>query len=114
MPLAVLLVPDEFQVEDELWQSVLAAPEMLQLDRDMPQRLLSAWMTEQDIEYVDLLPRLRALDPLADGRIHAYHARDTHFNARGNAVAAQGLAELVARCLDLPRRISGENGAAPR
>jgi hypothetical protein len=44
---------------------------------------------------LDLPPPLRAVPPLADGRRHLYHLRDTHFNARGNRAAGWALAEFV-------------------
>lgn len=94
VPLLVVLVPDEFQVEDDLWEQVsgrAARP----LERDRPQSLLTAWLDEQRIPHLDLLPALRAVPPLEDGRRHLYHARDTHWNARGNRVAAEALAEWL-------------------
>jgi hypothetical protein len=56
-------------------------------------------MKERGIAALDLLPRLRAQEPLPDGRRHLYHLRDTHFNARGNEAAGAALAELVEACL---------------
>ncbi|HVS10652.1 MAG TPA: hypothetical protein VMS76_12345 [Planctomycetota bacterium] len=98
-PLAVMLIPEEFQVEDALWQEVVDGLPHLALDRDLPQRLITAWLEEQGIPYVDLLPRLRAVPPLSDGDRHLYLFRDTHFNVRGNQVAGEGLAELVRKAL---------------
>lgn len=96
-PLAVLLIPDEFQVDEELWREVLASGLPADTERDRPQRELSARLAREGVEHLDLLPALRAVEPLRDGRPHVYHLRDTHFNARGNRVAARGLAELVRR-----------------
>jgi hypothetical protein len=101
-PLAVLLIPDEFQVDDALWREVLAIGLPADSERDRPQRELSARLAREGIEHLDLLPALRAVEPLRDGRPHVYHLRDTHFNARGNRVAARGLEELVRR-FDLGR-----------
>lgn len=98
-PLAVLLIPDELQVEDELWQAVVAGLPGLALERERPQRLVGAWLAERGVPYVDLLPRLRAVEPLGDGRRHVYHLRDTHFNRRGNAVAGEELARLIEAAL---------------
>jgi hypothetical protein len=94
-PLAVMLIPEEFQVEDALWREVVAGLPRRSLERDLPQRRIKAWLEAQGIPYVDLLPRLRAVPPLADGDRHLYLFRDTHFNVRGNQVAGEGLAELV-------------------
>jgi hypothetical protein len=94
-PLRVLLIPDEFQVEDELWAAVQRRAGR-PLERDRPQRVLGAWLEREAIAHLDLLPHLRAVTPLADGRRHVYHLRDTHFNARGNRVAGEALAEFLA------------------
>jgi hypothetical protein len=34
--------------------------------------------------------------PLEDGNRHLYHLRDTHWNARGNRLAGEALAEFLA------------------
>ncbi len=94
VPFAVVLIPDEFQVEDALWADV-AARGKITIARDDPQRRVARWLEEQGIPFVDLLPELLAVQPLADGRRHVYHLRDTHFNARGNEVAGHALARLV-------------------
>jgi hypothetical protein len=96
-PFAVMLIPDEFQVEDDVWAQVVSGPESVELDRDLPQRVLAEWLAEQDIPCLDLLPALRAVVPMADGRRHLYHFRDTHFNARGNQVAGEELATFLRR-----------------
>jgi hypothetical protein len=98
IPFGVLLIPDEFQVEDGLWRSVSESSEA-PLERDLAQRLLAQWLTDEGIPFVDLLPALRAVPPLADGARHLYHLQDTHFNARGNAVAGEGLSALVSTLL---------------
>jgi hypothetical protein len=96
--LAVLLIPDEFQVEDELWRTVVEALGD-GLERDRPQRWIAAWCEERGIPCEDLLPRLRALPAYPDGWRHAYRTQETHFNAIGNRVAGEGLAALVQRSL---------------
>lgn len=99
-PLLVLLIPDEFQVEDEVWERVVGS-EAARFDRHMPQRVIGDWLRGQGIPTVDLLPPLLAIEPLADGRRHLYHLRDTHFNARGNDVAGKALAEGLRALLEL-------------
>jgi hypothetical protein len=93
--LFALLLPDEFQVEDELWQAVVGALPGVALERDRAQRVVGELLAELGIPYADLLPRMRAVPALADGRRHVYHVRDTHFNARGNREAGLALAELL-------------------
>jgi hypothetical protein len=94
-PLAVMLIPDEFQVDDAVWQSVLAETPTKHLERDRAQRIVGPWLAENGIPCLDLLPRLRAVPPLDDGKRHVYHVRDTHFNARGNRIAGEALAEFL-------------------
>jgi lysophospholipase L1-like esterase len=98
-PMLVMIIPDQFQVDDGLWSKVQSAAAM-PLRRDRCQHLLRRWLEEQGIRYLDLLPVLRAVPPLADGSRHLYHRADTHFNARGNQVAGEALAEFLAPHLD--------------
>jgi hypothetical protein len=92
--LVVVLIPATFQVEDDLWRELTAGRAA---DRDAPQRLIGDWLRSRGVEVVDLLPALRAVEPLADGRRHVYHRNDTHFNARGNRVAGLALARVLGR-----------------
>ena len=94
IPLAFLIIPDEYQVNDELWQAVVAKHDV-PLQRDLPQRKIREWAREGDRDIMDLLPLLLAEEPLDDGKLHLYHLRDTHFNARGNEVAGRALAQLI-------------------
>ena len=106
VPFAIMLIPDELQVEDALWERVLElVPEGVALERDLPQRRIVAFLEQDGIPHLDLLPILRAVEPLEDGRLHVYHLRDTHFNARGNRVVGEALAELAA---DLLAREGGD------
>ncbi len=94
--LAVVMAPAEFQVEDALWREVLAhLPDIQILQRDRFQQEVGAWLTEQDIPFLDLLPVLRAQPQEADGDRHLYHLQDSHWNARGNLVVGQRLAGFV-------------------
>lgn len=99
VPFAVMMIPDEFQVEDAVWEDVVADPALAHLDRDAPQRRLGTELDARGVPYLDLLPVLRAQAPLADGRRHVYHLRESHFNARGNAAAGRALAAFIASLL---------------
>jgi hypothetical protein len=90
-PLAFVLIPDEFQVEDAVWAAV-GAPDLV---RDLPQQRIRAWLEARGLACLDLLPVFRAVPPLADGDRHLYHRRDTHWNRRGNEVAGAALAEFL-------------------
>lgn len=96
IPIAAMLIPDEFQVEDSVWETALAGrSDGRRFERDQPQRLIGEWLERQGVPCLDLLPICRAVEPLADGDRHLYHLRDTHFNARGNEVAGRALAEFL-------------------
>lgn len=94
-PFGVMLIPDEYQVEDGLWQAILDAEGRPKWERQRPSRVIRTWLQQERIPHVDLLPRLRALPVDERGKRNAYLLRDTHFNVLGNQVAAEGLAELV-------------------
>ncbi|MBL8729636.1 MAG: hypothetical protein JNM25_14475 [Planctomycetes bacterium] len=96
-PFGYVLIPDEFMVEDGLWQRIVAA---WPADRPVGERWmlrdrLVAFCRDEGIPCLDLLPILRAVPPLADGDRHLYLLRDTHWNVRGNAVAGAALATFV-------------------
>lgn len=95
IPLVVMLIPDEFQVEDDLWEEITAYNGNRSFDRDEPQKRITAWLEQEGIPYLDLLPMMRAVEPMADGKRHLYHLRDTHFNARGNRIAGEALAAFL-------------------
>jgi hypothetical protein len=91
-PFGVLLIPDEFQIEDELWKE-MALPGDPQ--RGRPQDFMLRELGKLGIPVLDLRPVLLAVEPLADGKRHLYHLRDTHWNTRGNRFAAPALAQFV-------------------
>ncbi len=93
-PLAVMLIPDEVQVEDPLWAQVTARAGR-PLDRDRAQRTLVAGLAQRHVPYLDLLPLLRAEPVGSDGMRHLFHRDDSHLNARGNAVAGTALAAFL-------------------
>ncbi len=94
--LLVVVIPDELQVNDALYQDLLTrAPERGAWPRDLPQRRIAAFCEREGIACLDLLPVLRH----AQRRGHTYHLRDTHLNAHGNAVAGRALAEALAERL---------------
>lgn len=94
VPLKFVLIPDEFQVEDDVWEEVLRRSGK-PLDRDLPQHMIVEWFEARGLDVLDLLPFLRSVEPMQDGQRHVFHARNLHFNARGNAIAGQSLANLI-------------------
>jgi SGNH hydrolase-like domain, acetyltransferase AlgX len=94
VPLVVMLIPDQFQVDEDVWRSVTTRVATT-LDRDQPQKRITDFLKSRGIPCLDLLPVLRRVEPLADGHRHLYHLRDTHFNVRGNRVAGEALAGFL-------------------
>ncbi|MBK7643046.1 MAG: hypothetical protein IPJ19_08335 [Planctomycetes bacterium] len=95
-PFGVLVIPDEFQVEDALWADVGRAG----VARDRPQQVLARELGAAGIPVLDVLPVLRGVAPLADGNRHLYHLRDTHWNPRGNRVVGEALAPFLRSLLE--------------
>ena len=93
--LLFMLLPAEPQVEDAVWDEVLARAEH-PLERDGAQRRVGAWLAERGVAYLDVMPALLATPALEDGRRHVFHVRDTHLNARGNEVVGRALAAFLA------------------
>lgn len=92
--LLVVLIPDEFQVNDELFCKVIATKEnSAAFQRHYPQERIREYCRTHGIELLDLLPAL--LEAQKEGR--TYHLRDTHFNAHGNRVVAAQLAQAIVK-----------------
>ncbi len=99
---AVMIIPDEFQVEEALWDDIVANTPGEALRRLQAQELLVPALTERGVPVLDLLPVLRAEPTDAEGRRRLYHLRDTHLNARGNRVAGEALAAFLDGLLGEP------------
>ena len=98
VPFAIMMIPDEFQIDDELWAAIEESRDGTALSRDLPQQVLGEWLMKEKIPYLDLLPVLRSqCAPHHQGEGHCYHLRDTHFNARGNRLAGEELARFLTR-----------------
>lgn len=114
-PLAFMVIPDPFEVEDSIWGAITRGSSQ-RLDRDAGDRMVVHWLRCTGVPVLDLLPVLRAVPPLPDGYRHLYGLRDTHFNARGNAVTGHALAPFVDSLLahrgPAARRPSDTCGAA--
>jgi hypothetical protein len=102
IPIVFTFIPDEFQVEDDLWATVQdRIPEPL--ERLRAQRKLTEWFERNDVAYIDLLPHLKAVPPMDDGKRHLYHRQDTHFNRRGNEVAGNAIAQYIGEYMRVER-----------
>ena len=95
MAFTVILAPDEFQVEDALAQAVM---ERFRLDPsefalDQPQEILARSLEPHGIPSLDLLDVFRIRTAAGDS---LYLPRDTHWNAAGNALAAETVIDHMA------------------
>jgi len=92
-PVAVAVLPSELQVNPQLRASALSKLQLHEqdLDLDAPARETRARLEGRGITVVDLLPALSAAE--RDGNTFA--TRDSHWNERGNEVAAELLAETL-------------------
>ncbi|MBM3986104.1 MAG: hypothetical protein FJ296_10535 [Planctomycetes bacterium] len=92
-PVAVLLLPDQFQVEDALWEQVRGAAGGRAPVRDLPQRRIGDLLAARGVPCLDVLPALRAA---AAGGESLYLRQDTHLNLRGNELVGRALGEFLA------------------
>ncbi len=95
IPFFVMLIPDEYQIDDEVWETAKAANSDSLLDRDQPQKMIIESCEQRGIPCLDLLPALRASKPLPNGKPGLYHLQNTHLNTRGNLVAGTALAAFL-------------------
>jgi hypothetical protein len=97
VPLACVLIPDEFQVNAELLRDVLSAIaiEPDRVDLHLPQRRLLSFFAERDVPCLDLLPAFA-------GVRDAYTPRDTHWNEKGNRIAADAIGGWLSRTVSWP------------
>jgi hypothetical protein len=91
--LAVVLAPDQFQVDAALRAKMASRFDlnMSDYDLDRPQRVLRAALEARGVPVLDLLPEFRA----QEAREQLYLPLDTHWNEAGNALAARQLFAFV-------------------
>jgi hypothetical protein len=94
VPVAVLLLPDQFQVDDALWEQVRGAAGGRAPERELPQRRIGELLAARGVPCLDVLPALRAA---AAGGEPVYLRQDTHLNLRGNEVVGRALGEFLAQ-----------------
>ncbi len=105
-PVVVAVLPSELQVNPALRAQALASLGLDEgdLDLDRPARATRAALEGRAVAVIDLLPALAA----AEREAPTYALRDSHWNERGNAVAAA----TIAAALEEPvRRIAAEKFA---
>jgi hypothetical protein len=103
VPVALVLIPDEFQVNPRVLHEALAEGNCdgaAVLDLDQPQRRLRAFCSGHGVPYLDLCPAFKGIPD-------TYAPRDTHWNVRGNRLAANCIAEWL-RCSGQWSVVSGQ------
>ena len=90
LPLLVVLIPDQLQIDESLQRTLGLDPATADLDR--PSRRLAEVVEGLGLPCLDLLPALRTGQ---DGPY--YKPNDTHWNIAGNRLAAREIAVFVLR-----------------
>ena len=95
--LAVVLIPDEMQVDPTLQRQVIEASGFAgeAFDFDLPNARLKEQLARMQIDYIDLLRPFRE----ATERTRLYRRNDTHWNIEGNALAAETIVGHLRRQL---------------
>ena len=89
IPMVVVLIPDENQINRNLQQELLTDEERSsKYDFEMPQSMLKEMFTDAAIPVIDLLPYF-----LEDSR--CLYMNDTHWTAEGHALAAAVIYENI-------------------
>jgi hypothetical protein len=94
VPLFVVIIPDVFQVDDALWSAIENDDPGAHLIRQLPQHVITRFLSDLGVQYLDLLPAIRE-DAAENPGKRYYRLRNTHFNVAGNAVAGRMMAEFL-------------------
>jgi hypothetical protein len=98
IPLLLVIMPDEFQVNENVKKKVFERFQLAPEDYDVgsPQKRLKAFAKSRQIAVVDLLEPLREADKLQ----RCYHLQDGHWNSRGNSIAAEAILPVLRGLLE--------------
>lgn len=100
--LAVVLIPEETQLDTELQNDLIATYKLYRegtMDYLLPNRVLTAGLSELGIPVLDLWPSYEE----ASASTVLYKPRDTHWNIAGNRLAAEVIAGHLDGAIDSPR-----------
>ena len=86
----MVLIPDEFQVNDQLREEARLAAgwKAEEIEVELPQARLREFLSNRQIPCLDLLPVLKHCS-------ETYALRDTHWNALGNRIASSAIADWL-------------------
>jgi hypothetical protein len=88
IPLVVVLIPDENQINRNLQQVLLTNKERSKFDFEMPQSMLKDMFADAAIPVIDLLPYFMEYP-------RCMYMNDTHWTAEGHALAAEVIRENI-------------------
>jgi hypothetical protein len=93
-PFAVVLIPDEFQVNPAVLRMAANEANVEPSSRDLeyPQRRLAAFFAQSGVPCLDLRPEFAGVPA-------TYAPRDTHWNERGNRLAATHITRWLQRMI---------------
>lgn len=109
IPFFAVILPEEFQIEDALWQELFKTYPYLDeraYDRYLPQKRLIPFFRERKIPYLNVLEVFQAQPP---GAGPFYQPVNTHFNVKGDEVTGQAVADFLAE--QIRGRIEGKEKA---
>ena len=95
IPFAVVLIPDENQLNSALQDALIAPGDRERYDFGQPQRTLSELLAQAQLPVLDLLPAFQT-----DSR--CLYMDDTHWVAEGHAFAAERIATWLSAQQMLP------------
>jgi hypothetical protein len=100
VPLAVVLIPDEFQINPDVLELARSEANVARHAVDLagPQRRLARFFSERAVPCLDLQPALAATSG-------TYALRDTHWNRRGNELAAEDIATWLPQFVEQASRL---------
>ena len=90
IPLTVVLIPDELQINQKLRERLVPPEKLHVYDFAMPQQLLAEEFAALGIATFDLLPFF-----LQDER--CLYMNDSHWTSEGHVVAASAIAQYISR-----------------
>jgi hypothetical protein len=94
-PVAFLLIPDEFQVNPMVMERAMQARKVNRngLDLDLPQRRLRQFCADREVPCLDLKPAF-------ESDTETYAPFNTHWNEKGNRLAASCIAPWLRKAVE--------------
>jgi hypothetical protein len=95
VPVGFVLIPDQFQVDRDVLTAALQDANLDRdaVDLDLPQRRLQSFCDNLGVPCLDLKPFLEDVS-------NTYAFRDTHWNVRGNRLAAEKMADWISQFMN--------------